>query len=129
MRRRDEEALAPDLTPRIDVVFILLIFFLVSSVFKKQELALLLNLPSSQYASEFDTDKKDVTIEVKKNEVAINGKITPLSGFESILKEIDPKSTIHIRYDQETLYVQIIDILNILKKLNLTNINLVTAKK
>jgi biopolymer transport protein ExbD len=46
MKRR--EALVPDMTPLIDVVFILLIFFIVTSVFKKEELALLLNLPDSQ---------------------------------------------------------------------------------
>ena len=32
--------LVPDLTPLIDVVFILLIFFIVSSVIKKEELVL-----------------------------------------------------------------------------------------
>lgn len=35
MRKR-RETIAPDLTPMIDVVFILLIFFIVSSVFKKR---------------------------------------------------------------------------------------------
>ena len=43
MRRR--EPLAPDITPLIDVVFILLIFFMVTSVFRKEEAALLLQLP------------------------------------------------------------------------------------
>ena len=45
MKRR--ESLGLDLTPVIDVVFILLIFFIVTSVFKKDELALVLDLPSS----------------------------------------------------------------------------------
>jgi len=43
MKRR--EHIAPDLTPLIDVVFLILIFFMVSSTFKKEELALLLTLP------------------------------------------------------------------------------------
>ena len=45
MKRR--ESLSLDLTPVIDVVFILLIFFIVTSVFKKEELALMLDLPTS----------------------------------------------------------------------------------
>ena len=45
MKRR--ETLGIDLTPVIDVVFILLIFFIVTSVFKKDELALMLDLPEA----------------------------------------------------------------------------------
>ena len=39
MKKRSRETLSPDLTPLIDVVFLLLIFFMVSTVFKKEELA------------------------------------------------------------------------------------------
>jgi len=37
----------PEITPLIDVVFLLLVFFMVSSVFKKEEPALQMKLPSS----------------------------------------------------------------------------------
>jgi biopolymer transport protein ExbD len=59
MRRR--EPLSPDMTPLIDVVFLLLIFFLVSTSFKKDELALLLNLPTSQASQEMIA-KEEVNI-------------------------------------------------------------------
>ena len=59
MKRR--EALGLDLTPIIDVVFILLIFFIVSSVFKKDELALVLNLPTSS-AQEIELKQKEIII-------------------------------------------------------------------
>ncbi|MFV7791617.1 ExbD/TolR family protein, partial [Aliarcobacter lanthieri] len=45
MKRREPLGLV--LTPVIDVVFILLIFFIVTSVIKKEQLALMLDLPAS----------------------------------------------------------------------------------
>ena len=64
MKRR--ESLGLDLTPIIDVVFILLIFFIVSSVFKKEELALMLDLPTSN-AKEMKVDEEQIFIELNKN--------------------------------------------------------------
>ncbi|MFY4744115.1 ExbD/TolR family protein, partial [Aliarcobacter butzleri] len=61
MKRR--EALSLYLTPVIDVVFILLIFFIVTSVFKKKELALLLDLPTSN-AKEMEVKEEQIFIEL-----------------------------------------------------------------
>ena len=74
MKRRSRETTTPDLTPLIDVVFLLLIFFMVSTVFKKDELALLLNLPSSETSEKTAQKMKSITIEINKEEVAFNGK-------------------------------------------------------
>ena len=63
MKRR--ESLGLDLTPVIDVVFILLIFFIVTSVFKKEELALMLDLPKSN-AKEMEIQKEQVHFAGKK---------------------------------------------------------------
>ncbi|NPA60533.1 MAG: biopolymer transporter ExbD, partial [Epsilonproteobacteria bacterium] len=71
MKRR--EPLTPDITPLIDVVFILLIFFLVSSTFKKDELALDLILPKSGEAEEL-IKKEDISIELSKTKIALKGK-------------------------------------------------------
>ena len=63
--------LVPDLTPLIDVVFILLIFFIVSSVIKKEELVLNLSLPSSSTKQKV-TNVKEFIIELKNNTIALN---------------------------------------------------------
>ena len=128
MRKRDEEFLTPDLTPLIDVVFLLLIFFLVSSVFKKQELALLLNLPESETSGKVQTDKKDITIELNNGEIALNGKKISIESLGPALKALPKKSLINIRSDKKTLYYKVIEILDILKNNQLTNVNLVTQQ-
>ncbi|MGK0367028.1 MAG: biopolymer transport protein ExbD, partial [Thermoproteota archaeon] len=60
-RKGNREALSFELTPLIDVVFLLLIFFLVTSVFKKEELALLLNLPKASEGKSQQAQKKNIT--------------------------------------------------------------------
>ena len=57
MRRR--EPLNPDLTPLIDILFLLLIFFLATSVFKKDEVAISLSLPKVQYATKKENSVKN----------------------------------------------------------------------
>ena len=82
MKKR--EILTPDITPLIDVVFILLIFFIVSSVFKKDELALVLNLPTSS-AQEIELKEKEIIIELNDEKLAIYGNET---SYESLEEEI-----------------------------------------
>jgi biopolymer transport protein ExbD len=67
----DEEEAKIDLTPMLDVVFIMLIFFIVTATFVK-ELALDVNKPPDQAITE--SDSKSITIVIRSNdEVAING--------------------------------------------------------
>jgi len=124
MRRR--EILTPDLTPLIDVVFILLIFFIVSSVFKKDELALVLNLPSSA-AQEVDDKPKEIIIELNKKRLALSGKVVTIDAFKQKMKSINNKDqNIIFRIDKEVTYNKIIPILDTLQQNKLFNLSLIT---
>ena len=92
MKKRSREATAPDITPLIDVVFLLLIFFMVSTVFKKDELALLLNLPKTEKGESVEKNDKSIYIELSKNEVAYNGKKLSFDSMEESLKSISKKT-------------------------------------
>lgn len=127
MKRR--EALVPDMTPLIDVVFILLIFFIVTSVFKKDELALLLNLPDSQ-AQTLEVEKEQITIELSKEKLALKGKEVTLDVLEEELKKItDKKRAVIVRIDEEVVYKKIVGVLDLLQKYELNNLALVTKKE
>ena len=91
--RKHRETLTPDITPLIDIVFILLIFFIVSSVFKKEELALNLQLPNSS-AKELEVEVKQINIELSTDSsLAYLGKEISFEKFNLnfliILKEIN----------------------------------------
>lgn len=127
MKRR--EPLGLDLTPVIDVVFILLLFFIVTSVFKKDELALILDLPSSS-AKEMKVDKEQVFIELSPNSLAIKGIKVSFDSLEDNLKMIKNKQkAVIVRIDKQVEYARVVKVLDLLQKYNLTNLALVTNKK
>lgn len=127
MKRR--EALGLDLTPVIDVIFILLIFFIVTSVFKKEELALILDLPTSN-AKEMKIDDEQIFIELSKNKLAIKGIEVSFASLEDNLKAIKNKEkAVVVRIDKKVEYERIVKILDLLQKYDLKNLALVTNEE
>ena len=124
MKRR--ESLSLDLTPIIDVVFILLIFFIVTSVFKKEELALMLDLPTSN-AKEMEIKKEQIFIELSQNKLAIKGIEVSFESLEDNLKSVKNKENpVIVRIDKKVEYQRIVKVLDLLQKYNLSNLALVT---
>jgi biopolymer transport protein ExbD len=124
MKRR--ESLSLDLTPVIDVVFILLIFFIVTSVFKKEELALMLDLPTSN-AKEMEIKKEQIFIELSQNKLAIKGIEVSFESLEDNLKSVKNKENpVIVRIDKKVEYQRVVKVLDLLQKYNLSNLALVT---
>lgn len=127
MKRR--EPLGIDLTPIIDVVFILLIFFIVTSVFKEEDLALQLDLPSSN-AKEVEVEKEQVFIELSPKKLAIKGIEVSFISLEENLKQIkNNKKPIIVRIDKKVQYERVIKVLDLLQKYNLNNLALITNEE
>ncbi len=122
------ENLPADLTPLIDVVFLLLIFFLVTSVFKKEESAINLNLPKTKTYSK-QAKSKNILIEISKNEIAVDGNIKLLEEIDEVFSQITNKEiSVKIRIDEEVTYKKIMTIFDLLQAYELTNILLITEK-
>lgn len=127
--RKHREFLVPDLTPLIDIVFLLLIFFLVTSVFKKEDVALLLNLPKSSYSSQ-EINNKDINIYITIEKIQLeNEEITIEALDQELSKILNKNSLINVRIDKEVKYQKIINILDLLKKYELLNLALVSEKE
>jgi biopolymer transport protein ExbD len=127
MRRR--EPISPDMTPLIDVVFILLIFFLVSSTFKKNELALDLILPKSGSAQEI-IKKEELAIELSKDKVALKGSIISFSDLEKELSKVREKENpVNIRINKDVEYQRVMKLFDLLKKYDLNNLALESMVK
>ena len=130
MRKRSREASTIDLTPLIDVVFLLLIFFMVSTVFKKEELALILNLPSGETSESKSNNNKSLQIEVTKKEIAFNGKKLTMEDFSTSLKDTKNKKVpVVLRVDESVEYKKVVKVIDLLKKYKLENLNLITEKE
>ncbi len=127
MKRR--EFLTPDLTPVIDIVFLLLIFFLVTTVFKKEELALLLNLPQTEASTE-KVEIKEMTIEIAVDKLALNGAVITVGTLGMFLeKEPNKQQLVSIRIDEKVQYKNVVAVLDMLKKHGLENIALISTQK
>jgi biopolymer transport protein ExbD len=127
MGKRSRQEVNADITPLIDVVFLLLIFFMTSTVFKKTELALLLNLPKTEAGESAASNSKALIIEVSKDKTAIDGKGLTMMDLESRLGSIKNKETpIDLRVDKEVKYHRLVKILDLLKKFDLSNLSLIT---
>lgn len=115
----------PDMTPLIDCVFLLLVFFLVTSVFKQDESVLKLILPETQTETKRDTPE-GLYIELSETELAFNGQRgTPDELREKAAAVQNKKSPVAIKIDKGTTYERIAVILDILQVQKLYNIQLI----
>jgi biopolymer transport protein ExbD len=127
--RKKREAITPELTPLIDVVFLLLIFFLVSSVFKKEELALLLKLPVAQEGKGGEKkEQKPLTIELTNEKLAYNGSALSFDDLKEKLTSVAKSQFIHVRADEDLKYKRLVQLLDLLQLNRLENISLITEK-
>ncbi len=129
MARKKREFITPELTPLIDVVFLLLIFFLVSSVFKKDEYALLLNLPVSEQGEGSKKKLEEITIEINNSSFALNKEKLSIKDLTEKLLNYEKTTVINIRADQESAYKHLIKVLEVLQSQKKENISLITEKK
>ncbi|MDP6711456.1 MAG: biopolymer transporter ExbD [Nitrospinaceae bacterium] len=124
-RRESEENFALDMTPLIDVVFLLLIFFMVSTVFVDFKRQMGISLPSSK-SSVPDEVSKPIELEVTVDkQVFLNGEKVRLRDLESVLAKIDvsKKSAAIIRADKNLPYGDVIKIMGLLQSAKILDIS------
>jgi biopolymer transport protein ExbD len=111
-----EEEVGISLTSLIDVIFLLLIFFMVTTTLIDPSKRLDIQLPEAKAASP-DTKSIPVTIELgPKGKVLLNGKRVNLKTLESRLKSLgsgSKKKTAIVRADRRLDYGQVVRVLGI----------------
>jgi biopolymer transport protein ExbD len=125
-RAENEENFSVDLTPLIDVVFLLLIFFMVSTVFVDFKKQMDISLPSSK-SSILNELLEPVTVELTLDkQIFLNGEKIHISKFESALLKIaksEAREAI-IRADKNLPYGDVIKIMGMLQNAQILNIGL-----
>jgi biopolymer transport protein ExbD len=88
----DEEQAGINLTSLIDVVFLLLIFFMITSTFIKVERKLDLQLPEAKAAEVEQKERKPIQIEMdKRGRITLDGQLVTMKALETRLKEFQGK--------------------------------------
>ena len=124
--RREEDSFAFDMTPMIDVVFLLLIFFMVSTVFVDFSKKMDINLPTSK-SSALDESTKTLEVEMSKDKkIFLAGKPLTLLGLETTLAKMDfkdKKPSAIIRADKSLPYGDVIQVMGLLQKKGIPDIS------
>lgn len=127
MKRRPRRRIRPDLTPLIDVIFLLLIFFLVSSMFRKDQTALELSLPEVESESA-PSALQVLRIELTAEQIAVDGVPAEWEKLEARLVSLaaeSQKSPVSILVDAKTPYERVAKLLDRLQLHKLKNIQLI----
>ena len=124
-RNEEEENFSLDLTPLVDVVFLLLIFFMVSTVFVDFKRRIDISLPTSKVSIPDEIPKAiELEITVDK-QVFLNGDKVSLKSLESALKKIDvdKKKAAIIRADKNLPYGDVIKVMGMLQSARILDIS------
>ncbi|MCW8858031.1 MAG: biopolymer transporter ExbD [Kangiella sp.] len=131
-RNKKKEELQLNLTPLIDVVFLLLIFFMVSTSFKKES-KISLDLPE---ANGEVAEKLPESIEIsinKDGEVFVNGEgliNRQLETIKDAIKQVanDPATPLVINADAQAPYQAVISVMDAAGQVGFNNLTLATQQ-
>jgi biopolymer transport protein ExbD len=125
-----EEAQAIDLTPMLDVVFIMLIFFIVTATFIK-ETGKEVNRPEATTAD--DNKAASILIAVgSDNEIWIDKKKIDPRGVRQVIERMradNPKGGVSIQADTEADIEYVLDVANAAREAGVTDVSVSTPKK
>lgn len=129
--KRSNVAGTLSLTPLIDVVFLLLIFFLVTSEFEDEERRLNIVLPSATSAVPMTSKPREVVVDIDDTgKVYMRGKVTPLEELEELLKSAvanNPTSqTVVIRADQATSFQPVVNVMDVCNRTGVSDYSVTT---
>jgi len=117
--RDPDSSVRMDLTPIIDMVFLLLIFFLVATTFHQTEREMQIALPAASSAGPISTALRELVINVdEQGGIILTGRTVSPDELRAIVTEAvkqnaDQKVT--VRGDQNTAYANIVQVLDICK--------------
>ncbi len=107
------------MTPIIDMVFLLLIFFLVTTTYHQIEREIKIALPAAESGVPISVALRELIINVSdKGAVVVNGNTLTHEQLRSVIAsalEQNPKQKVTIRGDQHATYGQVARVLDICK--------------
>jgi biopolymer transport protein ExbD len=132
--RQNMEELSVNITPLIDVVFLLLIFFMVTTTFTRDN-NLMINLPEAS-GEPFDILSEQVEILVARNgSYSVNGRGLVNNQIQTLMDAVQELSggnntlPIIITADAETSYQSVVTVMDAVAQLGFSQLNILTREE
>jgi biopolymer transport protein ExbD len=108
-----------ELTPLIDMVFLLLIFFLVATTFHQTEREMQVALPHAAFAGPISTSLREIVINVDQDGgIIVSGRTVDADDLRSIIEQavaVNPDQKVTVRGDRRAAYGNVARVLDICK--------------
>lgn len=129
--RLKPESMGFQMTPMIDVVFLLLCFFVTSQIFAQWEAEIDITLPTAQTSEAPQRLPGEIIINIRANgEVVVNSRVLDgdaLGAMLARLAELFPGQPVLIRADKAVAYEHVIAVLDRCRQADIWNISFATG--
>jgi biopolymer transport protein ExbD len=109
----------------VDILTILLIFFVVSTTFKKDQPEVQINLPESKTATNTPAELDHALVSVDQNdEIKLDGKTIGADELEGAVRDLPPprKSSLALQADKKSSFGTIVKVMDALKLAGVKNL-------
>ncbi|MBO5642980.1 MAG: biopolymer transporter ExbD [Kiritimatiellae bacterium] len=132
-RKEPPKATSIELTSMLDVIFLLLCFFVTISVFSQWESEISIKLPTAGTAQTPDRMPGEVIVNLtKEGVISVNGVKLSLEDLKSRLSKVAeyyPGQPVIIRADRDTKYDMLIKLVDTCRAADIWNFSLATENK
>ncbi len=131
-KRAEPERSGFQLAPMIDIVFLLLIFFIVTWNFARYETEIDIKVPTAKEGQDRRRAVGEIILNVKADgSVVLNRRALEREQLEGVLGEIAglyPDQAVILRGDEGVPYKYIVDVLDVCRSVGIWNVAFATAK-
>ena len=113
--------------PFIDVLLVLLAIVLLTSTFISKGI-IPISLPNASNADNLKPDKEIIIVIQENGEILYENKVEILEEVEKMILLSSKETPIHINTDRNTKFESFVQVLDMLKKHNYSNVSIVTKK-
>ncbi len=106
-----------NITSLIDVIFMLLLFFMITSTFLEQP-GIKLELPKAQEKADNEPQKYTLTV-TKQGQLYLNRQAVTLAGLEAEIRKVLPQiegSALVLKADQEVSHGMVVQVMDLAKR-------------
>jgi biopolymer transport protein ExbD len=131
--RQSSVASTLSLTPLIDVVFLLLIFFLVTSEFEEEERRLDIVLPTATSAVPMISKPREIVVDIDSGgSIFLSGQPTELPELQRLLRVAvannPTNQTVVIRADRSTSFQPVVSVMDVCNKSGVSDYSVTTQE-